>query len=451
MENKNEKKSKRESSSKKFNTELFNKPFSVNQINNSDVMINNSVISQQSDNDISFQNVSFQKSVNSSTSNINETSKKRKPFDNIQFNDNILDEVTNSITNSMRSGKELNLSESMPKSNAETEITSKKKFVNKKCDINSQICENENMNNTKTSELEKSTLIKTQSALDKDIVNKALKYNKASDKENCPFWVKFFIEENTRLKENSSYFKAKDKDQYIKTMIEITKNDAKLEEKTRDLKEKKDKTYNELKKLLLTEIKEENKFEEEKCQNVEQDSKISDKKDSIPQKIHNKNKNESITNAVNKYSDSNKKDNLFENNIDVNYYEYVKKQKILQESKTQNHIQKNIKNVGEKPLLNKYSHKKPVSLNQEEVYKNEDPYPGLDQLDIEKGNYENVAFRYYGKDVLKNLFDIDSKLEKLNPAYKNFSTKNDLKNIKETYSKNTNNKVQNKKISSNNN
>ena len=126
----------------------------------------------------------------------------------------------------------------------------------------------------------------------------------------------------------------------------------------------------------------------------------------------------------------------------------MKKQKEIEESKKGNHIQKNIKNVGENPLLNKYSHQKAVVLNQEEANKNEDPYPSLDKLDFEKENYENVAFRYYGKDVLKNLFEIDCKLEKLNPAYKNFSTKNDLKNLKETYIRKTNTKALNTKSTS---
>jgi len=446
MENKKEKdfSQRASSSTQKFNSELFNKPFTENDLNNkNNPSLNNSILSHQSNNDVSSHNISFNKSLNSS---LNDTNKKRKPFDNIHFQGNALEDInTSSVSNSLRSSaKLLNVSESMPKSNADTEITANKKClkVNETHEMisrNNQANEIENMNNTKMSEMDKSSLLRTQSALDKETVSKALKYNKASDKENCPFWVKFFLEENVNLNENSSYFKAKDKEQYIKTMIEITKNDAKLEEKNKILKENKDKTFNELKKLLLTEMREENKIEEEKekCQNLDEDN---EKKEKKSQKNQMK-KKENIANLVSKYSDSNKRENYLEKNLDMNYYEFMKKQKELDENKKENHIQKNIKNVGGSPLMNKYNHKKQISLNQDEVYKNEDPYPSLEQLDFEKENYDKIAFRYYGKDVLKSLFDIDAKLEKLNPAYKNFSTKSDLRNLKENYKKSSSNKT----------
>lgn len=443
MENKkeNEFSQRASSSTKKFNSELFNKPFTENDLNNrNNPSLNSSILSHQSHNDISFNNVSFTKNNNSS---INDNNKKRKPFDNIQFQGNILEEVnTSSVSSSVRSSaKLLNVSESLPKSNADTEITANKKGlkVNETHELisrNNQVNEIENMNNSKLTDTEKSSLLRTQSAVDRDTVNKALKYNKANDKENCPFWVKFFLDENVNLNENSSYFKAKDKEQYIKTMIEITKNDAKLEEKTKILKENKDKTFNELKKLLLTEMREENKQEEEKVKCIEPDEDL----EKNNKKIHKNQmkKKENITNLVSKYSDSNKRENYLEKNLDMNYYEYMKKQKEIEENRKENHIQKNIKNVGGSPLMNKYSHKKEISLNNDEVYKNEDPYPNLEQLDFEKENYDKIAFRYYGKDVLKSLFDIDAKLEKLNPAYKNFSTKADLKNLKDNSKKSSN-------------
>ena len=82
--------------------------------------------------------------------------------------------------------KNLDFTESIPKSNAETEITANKKVLKKNSSANgnNQTTENKNLNNSKMSDLEKSSLMRTQSALDREIVNKALKYNKASDKEN---------------------------------------------------------------------------------------------------------------------------------------------------------------------------------------------------------------------------------------------------------------------------
>lgn len=437
MENKKEKNlnQRASSSTKKFNTDLFNRPFTGNENNPSH---NNSILSQQSNNDVSLQNISFNKSINSS---INDTNKKRKPFQNIHFQENILEEVNGfSTSNShLSSAKRLNVSESMPKSSAETEITTQNKVIkvndnNNGISRNNQENDSENMNNSKLTETDKSCFLRTQSAVDRDTVNKALKYNKASDKENCPFWVKFFLEENPKLNENSSYFKAKNKEQYLKTMMDITKNDAILEEKTKKLKERKEITFNELKKLLLTEIKEENKKEEEKQkgENSEEEKEIIDQKSKIPQKRIKKKEN--IATVVNKYEESYKRVSNIEKNIDINYYDFMKKQKEL-EQKKENHIQKNIRNVGGSPLLNKYSNKKQIELNQEEIHKMEDPYLNLENLDFEKENYEKVAFRYYGKDVLKSLFDIDAKLEKLNPAHKNYSTKNDLKNLKENYKK----------------
>jgi hypothetical protein len=421
--NKNQRISNRvNSSSKKFNTDLFNRPFTGSS--------QNSVISEQSNNsDNSIGNISFNKSLSISDSN-----KKRKPFDNLRFKDKLNNDVN--LSNSVGSGKNPNVTDSMPKSNAETEITANRKVL--KLDNNNNY-ENEidQFNKSKLSLSEKSAILRTQSAIDKETVNKALKFNKANSKENCPFWVKFFMDENPQLKETSSYFKAKDKEKYIRTMIEITRNDAKLEEVQKMSKESKEKSYNQLK-LLLTEIKEdENKKEQEidKQANAILEEPSANKN---PKKKKKKDENkinpkEHISSVVEKYENTNKRQTDLEKFYDVNYYDYKLKQKQMEESKKENFVERNIREV-EEINLNKYAHSN-WELNIEEIYKEEDPYPSIDQLDPEKENYEKVAFRYYGKDVLKRLFEIDSKLEKINPAHKNFSTKTQLKTLKENSKK----------------
>lgn len=406
MDDKHLKKSARaNSSSKKFNTDLFSRPFTGGECNNN---MNTSIHSQISN------DVSFNKSINMSINN----DKKRKPFDSINFKEKTVEEAAISQSNSsMKSGKKLNVSESLPKSNADTEITANnKKLLRNRNKDNANT--NGELDASKLTDLDKSAMMRTQSAIDRETVYKAMKYNKANDKENCPFYIKFFLDETPQLNENSSYFKAENKELYLKTMLEVTRNDAKLEEANRKLLENKEKTANQLR-LLLTEISNEKEVKKE----AEKEKPVEE----TPNQIKSK---KNINKVVKHYENIKKRDAQFDKMHEVNYHDYMKKLKESEEKK-ENFIQKNIKEVGENNLLNRFNHGKKMELNNEEIYKDEDPYPSLDQLDLEKNNYENIAFRYYGKDVLKSLMEIDKKLEKLNPAHNSFSTKNHLRDLKE--------------------
>ena len=93
--------------------------------------------------------------------------------------------------------------------------------------------------------------------LTKEEIIKAIKYNNGDtsfqNNENMPFWVKYFIS-NLPLKENSSFFKSKNKEEYINNMISMIKNDARLYDSTSSLRQAKEKSKEELKNLLITEV-----------------------------------------------------------------------------------------------------------------------------------------------------------------------------------------------------
>jgi len=139
-----------------------------------------------------------------------------------------------------------------------------------------------------------------------------------------------------------------------------------------------------------------------------------------------------------KYENNLNKDNDFEKRTNINYYEYMQKQKAQEnadKNKKNSHIEINKKNVSDMPL-SKYSFPKNVNIDKNDIYKQEDPYVGIEKLEFDEeneGNYEKVNFRFYDKENLKQLFEIDKKLESLNPKYQELSTKNHLKNIKSNY------------------
>lgn len=342
---------KRANSSSKFNTDLFNKPFSSTGQNH------NESVSSHNDSIYSLQ---------SSTS-------KKKPFDSIEFSQNkkFSDSQKLSVTNQ--------------KSQAETEITSKQRKEDSKVE--------QSQSGLSVSSVKKNLL-------DKDIIDRAIKFNKATQQENLPFWVKFCVEDKTELDKNSSYFKVNDKEKFLKNMLEMTKNDAKLQEMDSNLKMTKEKTYQGLQNLLLTELNQETK---------------------------NKPLAKATKSALSKY-DNRKKLEKESQNAELNFYDFKKKQN----NKKDSHTKANIQNAGTMPMR-KYAYPQPLVLNEEEVYKDDDQIMTIDQLDPEKDNYLDVDYGFYNKAALKNLFDIDKRLAELNPSNEAFSTKNELKKVQEEY------------------
>ena len=178
-----------------------------------------------------------------STSTIN--GKKRKPFENLTF----YSEKKNNIFN--------NENEIFDKSQNKEEkdeqsILTDIQFNNKNIDINLNNPLKESLTEFNTSQIpesEKSMIISSYKLISKETIEKAKKLNKQF--KQTPFWIKFFEEiENDSLKNNSSYFKINNKNEYIKNLVNMIQRDADLYDKLQKSKEIKQETENEIKKLI---------------------------------------------------------------------------------------------------------------------------------------------------------------------------------------------------------
>ena len=123
-------------------------------------------------------------------------------------------------------------------------------FNNKNIDINNPLKESlTEFNSSQIPESEKSMIISSYKLISKETIEKAKKLNKQF--KQTPFWIKFFEEiENDSLKNNSSYFKINNKNEYIKNLVNMIQRDADLYDKLQKSKEIKQETENEIKKLI---------------------------------------------------------------------------------------------------------------------------------------------------------------------------------------------------------
>ena len=171
--------------------------------------------------------------------------KKRKPFENLTFysekknntnyNESNINDI-NSNTNISNINKE--------KDDNESEM-SDIQFRN----INPLRESQTDYNISEITEDEKSMIMSSYKLISRDTIEKAKKFNKQY--KTTPFWIKFFEEiENNSLKNNSSYFKINNKDEYIKNLVDMIQRDADLYEKSQKSKEVKQETENEIKKFI---------------------------------------------------------------------------------------------------------------------------------------------------------------------------------------------------------
>ena len=172
-----------------------------------------------------------------STSTIN--GKKRKPFENLTFYSEKKNIFNNEFSDKSKEIKD-----------DEESIMSDIQFNNKNIDINNPLKESlTELNSSQIPENEKSMIISSYKLISKETIEKAKKLNKQF--KQTPFWIKFFEEiENDSLKNNSSYFKINNKNEYIKNLVNMIQRDADLYDKLQKSKEIKQETENEIKKLI---------------------------------------------------------------------------------------------------------------------------------------------------------------------------------------------------------
>jgi len=178
-----------------------------------------------------------------STSSMN--SKKRKPFGNLTF----YSEKKNILNNDMNELNEL-IDKNREEKDDESIMTD---IQFKNIDVlnnNNPLKESQTeFNSSQISQNEKSMIISSYKLISKETIEKAKKLNKQY--KETPFWIKFFEEiENDSLKNNSSYFKINNKNEYIKNLVNMIQRDADLYDKLQKSKEIKQETENEIKKLI---------------------------------------------------------------------------------------------------------------------------------------------------------------------------------------------------------
>ena len=176
-----------------------------------------------------------------STSTIN--SKKRKPFGNLSFysekKNNILYNESNINENNSNNINNINKDKDIESEMSEIQFKNINPLKESQTDLNiSTITENE-----------KSMIMSSYKLISRDTIEKAKKFNKQY--KTTPFWIKFFEDlENNSLKDNSSYFKFNNKNEYIKNLVEMIQRDADIYEQMQKSKEVKHATENEIKKFI---------------------------------------------------------------------------------------------------------------------------------------------------------------------------------------------------------
>ena len=141
--------------------------------------------------------------LNISSSTIN--SKKRKPFEKLSFHSNNSEKL---IENNNNDETNTNL---ITNNNSST--------INDDNNINN--ITSLSFNKSQISNDKKNMILSCYNLLSKETLEKAKKFN-SNYKNSTPFWIKFFEEiQNDNLNSNSSYFKYNNKNEYVKSLIEM--------------------------------------------------------------------------------------------------------------------------------------------------------------------------------------------------------------------------------------
>ncbi len=387
---------------------------------------------------------------NNQTNNLNISSstissKKRKPFEKLSFhsdsqtyvsekinNNNINDQTedTKSITNinNIMDDKPINISD------------------NNLNDI-SNISQS-NMNKSQISFDEKSMILSNYKSLSKETLEKAKKFN-SNYKNSTPFWIKFFEDiQNDTLSANSSYFKYDNKNEYIKSLIEMVQRDADIYDEINKNKKKKEETQNSIKKLL-----DESKKVQEDIKNK---STASNKNINNTQTQEEKsqieldNKLNQVLNIYNKLEEKNKK--LYNNEKDYDTFKnlLITGGKFTSDEPNKNNIPEQIKKLENLEEIEENKNEEEKKENKEnkenkEIIDDDKTKPKetktIDTLyfgenyTFEDLNYDKIDFFVYEKDSIKRLLELDRRLHKIDPIRYNTSINTELKKIQDEFNK----------------
>ena len=402
--------------------------------------------------------------------------KKRKPFENLTFysekknntnyNESNINDI-NSNTNISNINKE--------KDDNESEM-SDIQFRN----INPLRESQTDYNISEITEDEKSMIMSSYKLISRDTIEKAKKFNKQY--KTTPFWIKFFEEiENNSLKNNSSYFKINNKDEYIKNLVDMIQRDADLYEKSQKSKEVKQETENEIKKFIEennnnnTNTNENNsknnsstistetgkKSNISSSNNIKNNSRVATSKrnDLEKNKVTDKNNNNysntneaekkndisnkfnQILETYNKFDEKEKRIYLNEDDYETFKFKLItggkfnsdREKEIEKIPKTIKKLEK-LEDISEKPMTEKEKQKDEIlKFKGLKEFKTIDTLYFGDNYTFEELNYGKIDFFAYNKESLPKLLELDRRLHEIDPERYNTSINTELKKIQDEF------------------
>ena len=432
------------------------------RINNHDVTYSISELNRPQTSLFNNDNTSVKLPNNLSISTSTMNNKKRKPFENLTFyserknnynlnNNDIFDKNKEDINN-----------ESIM-----TDIQFKNIDINNP--LNPLKESQTEFNTSQITQDEKSMIISSYKLISKETIEKAKKLNKQY--KETPFWIKFFEEiENDSLKNNSSYFKINNKNEYIKNLVTMIQRDADLYDKLQKSKEIKQETENELKKLIeenQNNINEENTIHINNTENTKISNNINNNSSKL--KRHNSSnismiKNNTDNNNINQTEKKNDKNDINEkfSKILESYNKQDEKERKLYfneddyesfkfklitggkfNSDKDKEIEKipekikkleNLEDIDEKPMTEKEKKKDEILKMKgvKEFMTIDNLYFG-ENYTYEELNYKKIDFQIYNKESLPKILALDRRLHEIDPERYNTSINTELKKLQDEF------------------
>ena len=465
------------------NLEIENETPSKNRskINNYDITYS---ISEQRPQTSGFTESNANNRVNNLTiSTMSINSKKRKPFENLTFysdkkniiyNESNINENNHNNSNS-NSNNISNINKEKEKENDIDSEMSEIQFKN----INPLKESQTDLNISNITENEKSMIMSSYKLISKDTIEKAKKFNKQY--KTTPFWIKFFEDlENNSLKNNSSYFKINNKNEYIKNLVDMIQRDADIYEQIQKSKEIKNATENEIKKFIeennnISINNNNNNETNNETNNINNSSKVS--RNSSKKNVKNNNlsstnvnnnsktlkkneleKNNKNINEIEKKNDINNKLNqiletynkidekekkIYNNEDDYETFKFKlitggkfttdKEKEIEKIPKTIKKLEK-LEDISEKPMSEKEKQKEEIlKYKGLKEFKTIDTLYFGDNYTFEELNYDKIDFFAYNKESLPKLLALDKKLHEIDPEKYKTSINTELKKIQDEF------------------
>ena len=437
------------------------------RINNHDVTYSISELNRPQTSLFNNDNTSVKLPNNLSISTSTMNNKKRKPFENLTFYSERKNNYNLNNNDMFDKNKEDINDESIM-----TDIQFKNIDINNP--LNPLKESQTEFNTSQITQDEKSMIISSYKLISKETIEKAKKLNKQY--KETPFWIKFFEEiENDSLKNNSSYFKINNKNEYIKNLVTMIQRDADLYDKLQKSKEIKQETENELKKLIeenQNNINEENTIHINNTENTKISNNINNNNSKL--KRHNSSNismiknntdnNNIINNNINQTEKKNDKNDINEkfSKILESYNKQDEKERKLYfneddyesfkfklitggkfNSDKDKEIEKipekikkleNLEDIDEKPMTEKEKKKDEILKMKgvKEFMTIDNLYFG-ENYTYEELNYKKIDFQIYNKESLPKILALDRRLHEIDPERYNTSINTELKKLQDEF------------------